>query len=93
MGFVGDDFVVDVVREDGSRVKARTPLATRTAQADANEAALRSKIAQALAANQAFLAIPTPNQNQILAHLRAMTKQQSAIMRLLTNQLDDIADT
>lgn len=53
-----------------------------------NATILRQQASQALAANRAFLAIATPTNAQTLAQVKALTRQNTGIIRLALNQLD-----
>jgi len=53
-----------------------------------NSATLRSRLLQALAANAAYLALPAPTAAQNTVHLRRVTQQNSALIRLMLEQLD-----
>ena len=59
-----------------------------TAQANAND--LNAKARAALAANTAYLAITTPTNAQVVAQVQRLTRECSAIIKLL---LEDLADT
>lgn len=61
--------------------------------ADTNGDTLRSRAQNALTANSVFLAIPVATNAQVLAQTRALTRQSSALIRLLLGQLDTISDT
>jgi hypothetical protein len=54
----------------------------------ANQQILMSRAATALAANQTYLAIPTPTQAQAVTQVTALTQQINALIRLATNQLN-----
>ena len=53
-----------------------------------NEATLRDRADQALAVNRAFLAISAPTNAQTVAQVKALTRQQNGIIRLLLRKLD-----
>jgi hypothetical protein len=59
----------------------------------ANQRDLQDKATQALAANQAFLAVGAPSNVQVVAQVKALTRECSALIRLLLSQLDDTAGT
>ena len=48
-------------------------------------AQLEAQAAAALISNRAFLEIATPAQQQLLAQVRALTRQHNAIIRLQSN--------
>lgn len=60
---------------------------------DANAASLRAKAQQALTVNATFLVLPSPTNAQTLAQVQALTKENSAIIRLLLGQFDSTAGT
>ncbi len=59
----------------------------------ANEATVRARAAAALTANATYLAIATPNNAQVAAQVRTLTKECSAVIRLLLGLLADVSDT
>jgi hypothetical protein len=59
----------------------------------ANADALRTSAMQALATNAAFLALSAPTNAQALAQTQRLTRECSAVIRLLLGQLDDTAGT
>lgn len=54
----------------------------------ANGDTLRSQAAQALAANRTYVALASPTNAQVAAQVKALTRQNNGIIRLLLNQLD-----
>lgn len=62
-------------------------------QREANEENIRTKAAQALAANATFLAIASPTNAQVLAQVQRLTRECNALIRLAIGALDDAADT
>jgi uncharacterized membrane-anchored protein len=54
----------------------------------ANRITLEDKATQALATNAKFLALTTPTNAQTLAQVKALTRENTAIIRLLLNRLD-----
>lgn len=71
------------------RLDAPTPQVV----AETNRAALIDKATQALANNVAFLAVANPSPIQIAAQTKALTRECSAIIRLLLGALDDTSGT
>lgn len=60
---------------------------------DANRSTLVERAEVALAANAAFLAIPAPTQAQTLAHVKVLTKENTALIRLALSLLDSVDGT
>lgn len=56
--------------------------------ADTNKRTLVDRAAAALASNAAFLAIVTPTNAQVVAQVRLLTRECTALIRLAVNQLD-----
>jgi hypothetical protein len=55
---------------------------------DANITAIRDKARQALAANDTFLALSNPNNAQTLAQVQRLTRECSALIRLVIGAVD-----
>lgn len=59
---------------------------------DRSRQALRQKVRDVLAANRAFLDLPNPTNAQMRDHLRALTRQMTALIRLSQDDLLDDTD-
>ena len=55
---------------------------------DGNRATLTERASTALQGNRDFLALASPTNAQTLAQVKALTRQNTALIRLLTNALD-----
>ena len=55
---------------------------------DANRTTLTDRATTALATNRDFLALASPTNAQTLAQVKALTRQNTAIIRLILNLLD-----
>lgn len=91
-GYVWDEATGVVTAPDGSTLLTPALEATRelVEQAAARHAGeleqaeqLRTQAAQAITANRAFLAIASPTNAQTLAQVKALTRQNTAIIRAL----------
>lgn len=76
----------------GKVVETRTVTWETTPEQD-NEATLRAQVASALAANATFLALANPTNAQTLAQVQRLTRETSALIRLVVNQLDSTDGT
>lgn len=59
----------------------------------ANRETLETRAQQALTANGTYLALPTPTAAQNTAQLQRVTRECSALIRLLLSRLEDVSDT
>lgn len=59
----------------------------------ANRDDITAKARQALAANTAFLAIASPTNAQVVAQVNRLTRECSALIRLVLDELADTAGT
>lgn len=80
----------DVTRpyREGERTQATARAATRTARE--NEAAIRARAAAALVANREFLDLVAPTGAQVVAQVRALTRQANALIRLELRDLSGV---
>jgi hypothetical protein len=58
-----------------------------------NQQTLTTRAVAALAANDAFLAVGSPTNAQVLAQVRVLTRECSALIRLALQQYDTITGT
>lgn len=60
---------------------------------EANLALIRQRAAQALTVNATFLALAAPTNAQVVAQVKALTRECNALLRMMLNALDDVSDT
>lgn len=60
----------------------------RVAREQDNETTIRDAAEQALAANRTFLALTNPTNAQVVAQVKALTRQNSALIRLALGRFD-----
>lgn len=60
---------------------------------DQNRVTLTERAAQALNANATFLGVASPTNAQVVAQVQRLTRECSALIRLLVGALDDISGT
>lgn len=58
-----------------------------------NLGALETRATKALTVNASFLALGSPTNAQVLAQVRALTRECNAIIRILTDAVDDLSNT
>jgi len=75
-------FTDQVVLKPGPLLTAQTNAADLTAKAQA-----------AIAANATFLALASPTNPQVLAQVQRLTRECSALIKLLLNDLNDTSGT
>ena len=73
------------------RLKTQDELDIDTATS--NRSQLQSKAEQALSINVTYLSLTTPTTAQNTAQIKALTRQVSAVIRLLLQKLDNLAGT
>lgn len=73
------------VYQDGVLVETSEVPITDT---DANQRALRQAAQQALTTNRAFISNGSPSTAQVIAQVKALSRQMNALIRLQLNQLD-----
>ncbi len=57
---------------------------------DVNKSTLQQRATDSIAANNTYLAIATPTNAQVAAQVRFLTRESSAVIRLLLNQFDAV---
>ncbi len=60
---------------------------------ESNAQEMRDKACQALTANATFLALVSPTNAQTLAQVQRLTRESTAVIKLMLGQLDDTAGT
>ena len=96
---LGDQWCTDYGIDGLGLASPRETLAERAAReaaqqaAGANRRTVEDRARAALTANAAFRALQSPTNAQVLAQVRRLTAQSSALIRLTLNELDTIDDT
>jgi hypothetical protein len=90
--YENDDVIVwETVRgtpgDPGYAVDRRTEHKPGTAEA--NRLTIEDQARQALVNNRAFLELSPPTNAQVLAQVRALSRQVNGLIRVTLNQLDD----
>lgn len=93
----GSDLVLGNL-DESDRTAAQTVLDAHPAKAQAeaqrvagertNESTIRDRAGQALAANLTFLAAASPTNAQVVAQVKALTRQNNGLIRLVLNRFD-----
>lgn len=55
-----------------------------------NRSTIQTQAADAMAGNRTFLALASPTNAQVVAQVKALTRQNNAVIRLALNQLDGV---
>lgn len=96
---LGDQWCTDYGIDGLGLASPRETLAERAAReaaqqaAGANRRTVEDRARAALTANATFRALQSPTNAQVLAQVRRLTAQSSALIRLMLNELDTIDDT
>lgn len=83
-----------VLPDSMDRARAEAVLAAQpnadevAADRSANESTIRQRADAALQANRDFLALASPTNAQTLAQVKALTRQNNGLIRLILNRLD-----
>lgn len=75
--------------DDGTFVPVDT-VPDETPEGNAHRETIKAQAAQALDTNRTFLALASPTNAQTLAQVKALTRQNVGIIRLVLNLLDDV---
>jgi hypothetical protein len=78
---------------DNPTVWQTSSIAWKAGTVGANVADLQSKAQNAIDANSTFLAIASPTNAQAVAQIQRLTRENTAIIRLLLGLLDSTAGT
>jgi hypothetical protein len=79
----------NIINPDGSL----TAVTENVPAEDTNRQSIETKAVNALAANVTFLALANPTSAQVSAQVKLLTRETSALIRLLLNQLTDTTGT
>jgi hypothetical protein len=84
----------DELADFNARLAAEPARVAEAAKLTANFAALQQRARAALQSNAAFLALsPAQQQAQAVSHLALLTRECSALIRLILNLLEDLSGT
>lgn len=78
----------DEMAAEAEAVEAGAVAEQERVMEETNATTLRTQAEAALAANRAFLALSGPTNAQTLAQVKALTRQNSGLIRLLLRKLD-----
>lgn len=81
-------FEVGSPRPYTAQENAEADSSQATDVAESNKKTINQQAKTALANNRNFLAIPSPSNAQTLAQVKALTRQNNGIIRLLLDKLD-----
>lgn len=82
------DFTEDEHTQRQADLAAWAARAEAEAQVAANRGTLEDRARKALSGNRDFLALAAPTNAQTLAHVKGLTRQNTALIRLVLNILD-----
>lgn len=89
----GEKVLTGIGVDDAALQTAVTAAAAAFVDRDSNRATIAAKAKQALDANDTFLAVATPTNAQILAQVRAVTRECSALIRLVLDEVETTGGT
>lgn len=82
-----------VISFDADVTAVQSQIIARVLTADANAETIHARAYNAIAANDTFLAITSPTNAQAIAQVQKLTRENTAIIRLLLGLLDSTAGT
>lgn len=82
------DTVTEAIVDPQSALAGNAEVAVRK-----NETTIRQRMGLALATNDAYIARAAPTNAQTIAQVKALSRQNNAIIRLLLRQLDSVNNT
>lgn len=75
-------------KDDTVKSRPYTPSETADALARVNESTIAGRVQQAIQDNKDFLAIPAPTNAQVVAQVKALTRQANGVLRAVFKRLD-----